>query len=277
MTFSRQHKRHIVRSVLRYPGCKAFLIDTVRRVVKENTFIEAYAGSAILSLNLASSHRIVLNDIDPAVSALWLNIRDNHEAPCNRVRNVPITVSEWEKQREIYAKHQSDIDSAFAFLFLNRTNFSGMVVASPIGGMKQDGKYKIDFRFSRSSIIKWINRAHMLLWHNSEIMNEDAVSLSDMDGFLYLDPPYLDIDGRLYRHNYTIDDMKRLLYAIMDRKKPWMFSYSPSDMIDDILDGFYRMEVDHRYGIKTPSEKGSIEHIWSNVPLPEQTKLEVFP
>ena len=131
----------------------------------------------------------------------------------------------------------------------------------------------MDVRFNRFVIAKRISKAAMVL-KDATITNQDALSLIDEEGFLYLDPPYLDIDSRIYRFNYLKPDMQRLLEALKGRKEPWMLSHTPSDWIDKELEDFQSAEIDHRYGIKTPSEKGSIEKIWSNVPLRKSVMLE---
>lgn len=273
MTFARQHERHLIRSPLRYPGSKAFLVDTVKHIIKNSVFIEAYAGSAILSLNLARSVKcIVINDIDPSIYSFWLAVRDNSKQLSGMVLSCEISINEWIRQREIYNSKEISLESGFAFLYLNRTNFSGMAIASPIGGMEQDGKYKINARFHRSSISKWILKANGLL-AKADILNQDALSLCHEDGFLYLDPPYLGIDGRIYRYNYTITDMQKILDELKKRRQPWLLSHNPNNWMESALTEFYRMDIDHRYGIKTPYEKGTVENIWSNVPIARQTKL----
>lgn len=274
MTYSRQHKRYLVRSPLRYPGSKAFLFDTVRRVVNRDRFLEGFAGSAILSLNMRREGKAIhINDIDPSLYALWKNIKENPSELAEMVLFTPIDIYTYRKCAAVLkSEKRPTLELAFSVLFLNRTNFSGMLGATVIGGESQDGKYRMDVRFNRSVIVKRIGQAASLL-KDAVVTNKDALSLIDEDGFLYLDPPYLAIDGRIYRFNYTKTDMQRLLDALKDRDEPWMLSYTPSDFIDGELVGFHSAEIDRRYGIKTPFEKGSIEKIWSNVPLGPMTTL----
>ena len=40
------------------------------------------------------------------------------------------------------------VDMGYAALFFNRTNFSGVIDAGPVGGMTQSSAYAIDYRFS---------------------------------------------------------------------------------------------------------------------------------
>ena len=276
MMQTRQHKRYLVRSPLRYPGGKAFLIDTVRSVVTSSVFIEAYTGSAVLSLNMVHSVKtVILNDMDPGIYAIWQSIADPTLAEkfAQAVESASIDISTYNQCADIFRiEHEPTIELAFATLFLNRTNFGGMLGATVIGGLKQDGKYKMSVRFNKRLMATRIRKASRL-FRNVKVLNMDAIDLTDMDGFLYLDPPYLDIDGRIYRYNYSHDDMRKLLNGIIDRKEPWMLSHSPNEMIENTLSDFYSQEIDHRYGINTPSEKGSVEKIWSNVPLPIQLKL----
>ena len=65
----------------------------------------------------------------------------------------------------------------FSTLFLNRTNRSGIIKAGVIGGKNQNGKYKLDCRFSKSDIINKIleiskhkNRLNFLIWMLSSLL-----------------------------------------------------------------------------------------------------------
>lgn len=275
MTYSRQHKRYLIRSILRYPGSKAFLFDTMRNTVNRNRFIEGFAGSAILSLNMRRERKIIhINDLDPAIYAIWKNVQENSSEFAKMVLFTPINIDQYRKCTNILkSEHRPTLDLAYSALFLNRTNFSGMIGAKVIGGEFQLGKYPMDVRFNKLVISKRIGQAASLL-RDAIITNQDALSLINEEGFLYLDPPYLDIDSRIYRFNYLRSDMQRLLNALKGRKEPWMLSHTPSDFIDRELEEFQSAEIDHRYGIKTPFEKGSIEKVWSNAPLRKSIMLE---
>ena len=276
MTYSRQHKKYLVRSPLRYPGSKAFLFDTVKYAFNGNIFIEAFAGSAILSLNFARLGKtIILNDLDPGLYAIWHVISDPSMAVelATMIRETEINMYVHKECVDVFNRERKPtLELAFSTIFINRTNFSGMLGAKVIGGSKQNGKYGMDVRFNREIIANRILRASKFL-SGSIVYNHDALDLLNESGFLYLDPPYLDIDGRIYRYNYKIKDMQRLLDAIKERRDPWMLSHTPSDFINTELEEFYSTKIDHRYGINTPSEKGSIEMVWSNMPLPIQTTL----
>lgn len=70
-----------------------------------------------------------------------------------RFDDVPLTVPEWMKQREIYRRRDepglNKLDLGFATFYLNRTNRSGVLRGGIIGGLKQEGTYKLDARFNK--------------------------------------------------------------------------------------------------------------------------------
>ena len=68
------------------------------------------------------------------------------------------------------------LDLGFAMLFCNRTNRSGILTAGVIGGLKQDGKYKLDCRFNKEKLIKMIEELS-LYKGRVEVHNKDAVEL----------------------------------------------------------------------------------------------------
>ena len=151
-------------SPLRYPGGKTKLYYYVKSIIEANnllgeTYIEPFAGGSGLALKLLLNNdvnRIVINDLDPAIYAFWYCTLHNPEEMCNFIKTVPLTVTEWDRQHEIYVNYQnySQLKLAQATLFLNRVNVSGVITGGIIGKRDQTGKYKMDARFNREKLIK---------------------------------------------------------------------------------------------------------------------------
>ena len=167
-------KRYIsakVKSPFRYPGGKTRLANFLAKTIEKNfteedkdkiVLVEPYAGGAgaALSLLLAGQvNRIIINDFDSAIYAFWKSALFDSEYLIKRVLEVKITIEEWKRQKEIYNRTLSpDRELAFATLFLNRTNRSGIIEGGPIGGMEQSGNWKLDARFTKSTIIKRLEK-----------------------------------------------------------------------------------------------------------------------
>ena len=77
---------------------------------------------------------------------------------CRLIRDTPVTIDEWHHQKHVFS-HPADysfVQLGFATFFLNRTNRSGIVQGGVIGGLRQNGTYKIDCRFNKTDLIQRI-------------------------------------------------------------------------------------------------------------------------
>lgn len=148
-------------SPFRYPGGKSQLSGFIRIAIRNLeirncTYVEPFAGGAGVAITLLldrSVERVVINDYDKAIYSFWRAIKQEPERLIERVLKTPVTMEEWYKQKEVYSSATSySLDLAYATLFLNRTNRSGILTAGPIGGYSQSGNWKLDVRFNREAI-----------------------------------------------------------------------------------------------------------------------------
>lgn len=232
---------------LRYPGGKSQLAPLVIDILKANDLIygeyaEPFAGGAGIAMTLLLNSyvsRIYLNDIDPAIHAFWHSVLHDTEALCRCVMDTPVTMDEWHRQRVIYLDQAcADITAkGFATLFLNRTNRSGILRGGVIGGLNQDGAYKLDCRFNRSDLVRKIKRI---------ALHADLIELSCLDAanfvttvvprtsehtLVNLDPPYYGKGPELYTNFYRHADHAALAQAVGNIERHWMVTYDDTPEI----------------------------------------------
>lgn len=204
-------------SPLRYPGSKARLVHLLASLLERNLLVgshmyEPFAGGAAASLNLLANGFVrsaTWIERDPLVYAFWRCVKDDPEALIARMRRGKVTLAAWKQMQRFRAIDQVDAASlpalGYAGLFFNRTCFSGVVGAGPIGGMNQESAYKIDCRFNKNELAKAIRSASKIL-DRVELHFGDGVQFLD-DGclqmkdhsFVYIDPPYVSNGYKLYR------------------------------------------------------------------------------
>ncbi len=233
-----------VNSPLRYPGGKAILSEFLADVIESNglqdgAYVEPYAGGAGAAFNLLFGEhvqRIVLNDADPCIFAFWKAVLNRKDELIRLIKETPVTIDEWKRQRDIY-RHQarhSRINVAFASFYLNRCNRSGIMVnGGPIGGFDQRGKWKLDARYNRNELIRRIEKIH-LYRDRIEIHNLDAIdflknvvaqSEEIRNTLVYLDPPYFLKGRELYLNHYQPEDHAQLAAFIKRQGFRWIMSY----------------------------------------------------
>lgn len=234
-------------SVLRYPGSKRFLLNYLKKWITDNnlenySICEPFCGSAILSLSLLRMNivrKIYLYDKDPIIYALWEVILTDPVWLKQKIDSTAITMDEWNIQHSITPKTLHE--QAWKCLFLNRTCFSGILKAGPLGGKDQNSINKLDCRFNKErikSIIDEIHamadRIHLLQVHDWK----DAINrVSARKCIVYCDPPYVVKGRELYRHFFNEDDHRKVfsrLNRLNVTKNPWLLSYDNCPLIENL-------------------------------------------
>ena len=152
-------------SPLRYPGGKNKISAFIAKICVDNNinghYVEPYCGGAAVALFLLLEgfvSKITINDKDRSIYAFWHSVLNKTNHLCDLIQKTDITLDEWNRQFEIQ-KRKNEVDLlalGFSTFFLNRTNRSGIINARPIGGLNQEGDYKIDCRFNKIDLINRI-------------------------------------------------------------------------------------------------------------------------
>jgi DNA adenine methylase len=274
-------------SPLRYPGGKALLTAYVGGVIEENllsgcTLYEPYAGGASVSLELLRLGFVadaVLVERDPLVYAFWWSVFNETESLCAAVEACPVTIKTWhdlQLTRSIIDPHKCEftlLQLGVAGLFFNRTNFSGIIGAGPIGGESQSSAYKIDCRFNKEKIIRQIKAlalfADRITIHFGDaiaFMRENTEQITTGFSFVYIDPPYYLQGKKLYRHSYTDSDHVALSDFIRVQGYPWLLSYDDHPRIRELYANNQMQPIYLDYKVK--SNRTAQELVISNLVIP---------
>lgn len=288
-------------SPLRYPGGKARLAAYISGVIEENylngcTFYEPFAGGASVSLELLRLGFVsdaVLVEKDPLVYSFWWCVFNRTEDLCAAVDACPVSMETW-RQLQPTREVTDPSDDRFtvlqlgtAGLFFNRTNFSGILGAGPIGGEDQSSEYKIDCRFNKEKITRQI-RAAARFAHRINVNWGDAVTFmrdnaEQISGFsfVYVDPPYYAQGRKLYRHHYIDADHVQLATFLQNQGYPWLLSYDDHPRIrelyaDNTVQPIY---LDYNVRSSRTAQELAISNLVIPVPVyegtPHQHTLEI--
>ncbi len=238
-------------SPLRYPGGKNRLAEFISNICIDNDidghYIEPFAGGASVALFLLMENRvkqITINDYDRSVYAFWYSVLKYTDKLCKLIKETEINLETWKIQKKIQynKKRQPLLKLGFSTLFLNRTNFSGIITAGPIGGHEQKGDYKLDCRFNKVDIIKKIKKIakkkNMIKLYNLdalELIKRIKRKSNDENTIFYFDPPYYLKGSCLYLNSYEYNDHKHLSEAIRTiGNAAWIVSYDDTEEINQL-------------------------------------------
>lgn len=253
-------------SPLRYPGGKAKLARFMEFIIKDRgyiggTYIEPFAGGAGIAVELLLRDvvsRIVINDYDKGIWSFWKAILTDPERFISEIRTVPLTMDEWEKQRDICLNHNKkySFELGFATFYMNRTNRSGIIKGGVIGGLKQTGKWKIDARFNRESLISRIENISLrkkdIFLYNQDITTfiKQYMPLYADQAIIYFDPPYFKKGKQLYMNFFELEDHKRIERTIRKSVEcDWIVTYDNAPEIREIYASYPVMLYDLNYSV----------------------------
>lgn len=263
----RASRRYGTLSPLRYPGGKAALAGLFADLVADlgldsPVYVEPYAGGAgagIALLRQGLVRRLVINDYDPAVYAFWRSVTERNEELVELVRTVPLTIDEWRHQREVYRSGDptDTLALGFAFFYLNRTNRSGVLRGGVIGGLAQEGNYKIDARFNRQTLSERLRALGDL---------SDRITVSDLDGrtvirgyahdpsvLMYIDPPYVQAGSRLYLNAFDARDHEALARIVDEVDGAhWLMTYDVAPLIEKLYAHHFQSRYELNYSARHP-------------------------
>jgi DNA adenine methylase len=233
-------------SPLRYPGGKGRLAPFIAELIaaqrkRPREYAEPFAGGAGAALRLLVDEQvraIHINDLNPGIAALWRCVFLETEAFVRRIETDEVSLAAWKAHRATYESPAgaSDLDLGFATFFLNRCNRSGILSARPIGGLEQEGRWKIDARFNRPNLAE---RARFLSQYRQRVRITqldareflDELSASGSQALAYVDPPYLVQGDGLYMDSLSAGDHADLADHLRASSLPWLLTYDAHERV----------------------------------------------
>ena len=250
-------------SPLRYPGGKGKLEPFMELLIKQTghfggTYVEPFAGGAGIALELLEKeivNEIVINDLDKGIYSFWRAILTETNRFIDDIRNVELTVNEWNRQRQVIDDcRRYSYELGFATFYMNRTNRSGIIKGGVIGGVEQAGTWKMNARFNREGLIERITKIAEKK-RRIHLYNKDVSSFVlnylpryQQNAFVYFDPPYFEKGKQLYLNFFSYNDHVRIERMIDNYVNcDWVITYDDVREIADIYQNHILRRIDLNY------------------------------
>lgn len=264
-----------------YYGAKQKL---ARRIVGElpphNAWVEAFCGSAALTLAKEPAPIEVINDQDGEIVNVFRQLRDNHEELCRLISLTPYAMGELEAAREPDATTDA-LERARRFLVLAMMTVNGT--------SKSARHRRAGFSFSQSyarggreaRVNRWYNLPERLAsvverLRGVRIEHRDALELVDMFSdrpatLMYLDPPYFTKREHSYEVDAnSLDFHEKLLAKCRGAKCMILVSGYDCELYNELLvgrGGWAREEILCSTRDTTGRDYPRSEVLWKNLPF----------
>ena len=275
-------------SPLRYPGGKGKLAKFMAAVVRANglsdgRYIEPYAGGAGIAWQLLITgvvRRVLINDISGPLFAFWTSVLSQTDELCRRIHDVPLSVEEWDRQKQIFARNAevSTLELGFSCFYLNRTNRSGILNGGLIGGRSQQAKWRMDARFNRQDLVRRITkiadcsaRIEVCCKDAVQFLRERSDSFGQKD-LIYLDPPYFEKGRMLYYDAYGPDDHLAVSQLLSKLNGPkWVVSYDDVEAIRRLYEFASCLQYTIAYSARRRTRGCEVMFFRKNMAVPDLT------
>lgn len=277
-------------SPLRYPGGKGKLEPFMELLIRQTghlggTYVEPFAGGAGIALELLEKeivNDIVINDLDKGIYSFWRAILSETDRFINDIRNVELTIDEWNRQRQVIDNcNRYSYELGFATFYLNRTNRSGIIKGGVIGGTEQNGNWRMDARFNREAlierIIKIAKRKNHIHLYNKDVNSfiQNYLPRYQHNAFVYFDPPYFGKGKQLYLNFFSYDDHVRIERMIDNHVNcDWVITYDDVQEIADIYQNHILKRFDLNYSAAVKRKASEIIIFKRKSMIPTDSQLQ---
>lgn len=239
-----------------------------------NCWVEAFCGSAALTLAKAPAAIEVINDIDAEIVNVFKQLRNNHDELCRLIYFTPYAKQELIDAR-IENESDNDLERARKFLVQSMMAING-VFGRDRGGFSYSQAYSRNGRDAR--VNRWYNLPERLIkvverLRNVRIENRNAIELLKMfvnrpASLVYLDPPYLGKRAEGYTNDANDEAFHMELLKLVNKANCMIFvSGYENELYSKLLNekmGWQRKTIDTITKDSKGNSHNRNEVVWMN-------------
>lgn len=243
--------------LIRYHGAKFRIAHwIISQMPNHVCYTEAFGGAAGVLLQKPRSYAEVYNDLDGDIVNLFRVMRDSSSRE-KLIEQLVLTPYAREEFENAWKSTTDDIERARRLIIRAQMGFGSAGATKGITGFRIDTKRQ--YGTAQSLWATYPEQLAMIGQRLSGVLieNRPAIQiLKDHDAettLHYVDPPYVHDTryagaktGRVYRHEMNDDQHAELLETLLGLKGMVMLSGYQSDLYDDVLTGWKKVEIKAR-------------------------------
>lgn len=260
--------------LIRYHGAKLRIAHwIISQMPNHVCYTEAFGGAAGVLLQKPRSYAEVYNDLDGDIVNLFRVMRDSSSRE-KLIELLVLTPYAREEFENAWKSTTDDIERARRLIIRAQMGFGSAGATKGITGFRIDTKRQ--YGTAQSLWATYPEQLAMIGQRLTGVLieNRPAIQiLKDHDAettLHYVDPPYVHDTryagaktGRVYRHEMNDDQHAELLETLLGLKGMVMLSGYQSDLYDDVLTGWKKVEIKARISSGRGTDTRT-ECLWMN-------------
>jgi DNA adenine methylase len=262
---------------LRWAGSKRAAIPILRQFIPPvfNKYIEPFAGSACLFFHV-QPEKAILADLNSELIDMYAAVKKSPGYVARALVSLPFGRDEYYQIRQKHPSDLSPTQKAARFIYLNRFCFNGLYRTNAAG------TFNVPFGAPRNASVPTVSHLKQCssLLQNAKLLAGDfekAVSSNVSTGdFVYLDPPFFQTEGRVFRQynskpfmKQDLERLRKLLDRIDSVGATFLLSYAKNREADELLRGWHSKTITLQRNISgfAGARGKATEIVVSNKPL----------
>jgi DNA adenine methylase len=250
--------------IFRYPGGKSRLLEEILpRITQTDRFCDAFVGGGSVLCAMAERYpslQLHANDYDKNVAAFWdiISCPGNDVDELLKLVDRKPSIDLFNELRSTGTDGSDRVGRAYHTIFFNRTTFSGISTAGPIGGKGQKSKWAVGCRYNADKIKAGVMALITLMrgrLKTTALHFQNLLAVVSQDTFVYLDPPYYHKGNILYPVGMSKEEHVTLAEMLV-RRRNWLLSYDGCMEIREIYPTSAIIEIETRSSISGSDRKG---------------------
>lgn len=227
-------------------GKTRLLKHLVSHIPERSGYIEVFAGGCALLLAKEPGKLEVVNDINGDLVTLYKVAKYHPDALAHEMDMMPASRRLLQDSNELLRTQAlTDIQRAARFLHANKTSFGGGGGTLAIARNPKSCAF-VGTQSLIDSIHKFSKRMNRVIIENVDYRR--IFKLYDHpENFMFIDPPYLDSDGKNYR-GWTEFEMGSLAFEVKKLKSRWILTVDDSPFNRRMWSDYRSMAVSTRNG-----------------------------
>ena len=237
-----------MKAIMKYPGSKWSIAEWIISFFPpHHSYLEPFLGSGAVLFNKPRSNIETVNDLDGNVVNLFEWIKRDPERLAREIYYTPYA-------RQVYDEAFNRVPKNSLYKAVNFYIRLNMGHGFRTNGEKVGWKNDVQGRERSYASQDWCNLPDKIMQaaerlRGVQIENRPAVELIERFNYsnvlIYCDPPYVlgTRHGKQYREEMTDADHVKLLESLKAHKGPALISGYESDLYEDMLQDWYRVET----------------------------------
>lgn len=255
-----------MKPVIKWVGGKTQLLDKLIPLIPKDirVYYEPFVGGAALYLSI-DHDSCVINDINPQISNLYKQIKDNLPILEDTLENINSPETDYylirDKFNECLSKNLETADSAAYLIYLNKHCFNGLYRVNRKGlfNVPYNHKYCPNF-YDHDNLVDIHNRLQNTAITNGDF--EEICKYAIKGDFIFFDSPYYNTFDTYQPGGFSEADhirLANLFKKLTGRGVKCLLTNSNEDFIKNLYKDYNIMEVDVKRNINCDgnNRKGS--------------------